>query len=224
MIAPIAPGHLKVNEIFFSVQGEGSRAGAPCVFVRLHGCGLRCVWCDTPYALDHQDGGIWMSFHEIRHAIDRYPTRFIEFTGGEPLEQPEAHRLMQDLADDGWTVAVETGGHVDISTCDARVIRIVDFKAPGSGMMKRNRLENVSLLNEKDEVKFVCASIKDYEWSRDFINAYQITARVACTFISAAFGRIEPLELVRHILDDGLDVRFQLQLHKFLWNPETRGV
>lgn len=224
MISPIAPEYLKVNEIFFSIQGEGSRAGAPCVFVRLHGCGLRCVWCDTPYALDHRNGGTWMGFEQILRKIESHPARFVEFTGGEPLEQPELHPLMTRLVYGGWAVAVETGGHVDISACDPRVIRIVDFKAPGSGMMKMNRLENIELLSDRDEVKFVCASIADYEWARDFIHTYQIARRVAATFISPAFGAIDPIALVERILRDGLDVRFGLQLHKFIWDPETKGV
>lgn len=165
-----------------------------------------------------------MSFDDVRRDIQHHPTRFVEFTGGEPLEQPEVHQLMTHLADEGWTVAVETGGHVDISTCDPRVVRIVDFKAPGSGMMKKNRVDNVEHLRQHDEVKFVCASIADYEWSRQFILEHQITKRVAATFVSPVFGAIEPIELVERILGDGLDVRFQLQLHKFIWDPETRGV
>ncbi len=196
----------------------------PCVFVRLHGCGLRCSYCDTPYALDHRSGGEWISFEDIRERISAFPTRFVEFTGGEPLEQPEVHALMRELLDDGFIVAVETGGHVDISQCDNRVIRIMDLKTPGSGMMKRNRMENLRHLGEHDEVKFVCASIEDYEWAREVIETHQLSGRVAAVLISPVFGAVEPVALVERILHDGLDVRFQLQLHKFIWHPDTRGV
>ena len=224
MIQPIAPRHLKLNEIFFSIQGEGTRAGMPCVFVRLHGCGLRCSYCDTLYAIDHREGGEWRSFEEITEAIDRYPTRFVEFTGGEPLEQPEANVLMRELLDAGYTVAVETGGHVDIATCDPRVIRIVDLKTPSSGMLKRNRMQNIEHLTKLDEVKFVCGSIEDYEWMRDIVREHALPARVAAVLVSPVFGAIEPVALVERILEDGLDVRFQLQMHKFIWEPEARGV
>jgi len=165
-----------------------------------------------------------MTFQEIRREIEAYPTRFVEFTGGEPLEQPYVHSLMEQLADDGWTVAVETGGHIDISPCDPRVIRIVDFKPPGSGMMKKNMMENISFLRRQDEVKFVCASAEDYEWARDIVRTYGVDARVAAVFISPVHGAMEPLDLVQRILGDGLNARFQVQLHKIIWNPETRGV
>lgn len=224
MIRPIAPRHLKLNEIFFSIQGEGTRAGMPCTFVRLHGCGLRCSYCDTLYAIDHREGGEWRSFEEITAEIARHPTRFVELTGGEPLEQPEAHLLMRELLDEGYTVAVETGGHVDISTCDPRVIRIVDLKTPSSGMMKRNHMENLAHLTSRDEVKFVCGSHEDYEWMRGIVRVHDLPSRVAAVLVSPVFGRIEPVELVERILADGLDVRFQLQLHKFIWEPDARGV
>lgn len=215
---------LLVNEIFLSVQGEGTRAGLPCTFVRLHGCGLRCSWCDTPYALDNRSGGSSMTPEEIRREVDRLGANFVEFTGGEPLEQENVHPLMRSLLDDSYTVAVETGGHIDISTCDPRVVRIVDLKAPGSGMSKKNRMENIDHLSAIDEVKFVCASHEDYEWSRDIILRNNLPNRVAAVLISPVFGAIEPIELVERILADRLNVRFQLQLHKFIWSPDTRGV
>jgi 7-carboxy-7-deazaguanine synthase len=224
MISPIHPRHLKVSEIFFSIQGEGTRAGEPCIFVRLHGCGLRCSYCDTPYALDHRVGGEWMSFEAIRREIARHPARFVEFTGGEPLEQPEVHALIAELLDDGYLVAIETGGHVDISDCDTRAIRIVDLKTPSSGMLKRNRLENIAHLTRRDEVKFVCGSHEDYEWMRDMVREHRLAERVASVLVSPVFGAIEPVELVNRILADGLTVRFQLQLHKFIWEPDRRGV
>lgn len=224
MIRPIAPRHLKLNEIFFSIQGEGTRAGMPCAFVRLHGCGLRCSYCDTPYALDHREGGEWRSFEDITAVIRTFPTRFVELTGGEPLEQPEVQALMRELLDEGYTVAVETGGHIDISGCDPRVIRIVDLKTPSSGMLKRNRMENIELLTAHDEVKFVCGSGEDYEWMRQIVRERDLPSRVAAVLVSPVFGSIEPLALVERILEDGLDVRFQLQMHKFIWAPDARGV
>ena len=224
MVRPIAPEMLKISEIFFSIQGEGTRAGMPCVFVRLHGCGLRCSYCDTPYALDHRVGGTWMSFEEIRAEIQHYPTQFVEFTGGEPLEQPEVHPLMVRFLEEGYTVAVETGGHIDIGECDPRIIRIMDLKTPDSGMMKRNRMANLDLLTKQDEVKFVCASRGDYEWAREVITQHRLPERVAAVLISPVFGRIQPVSLVEWILADGLDVRFQLQMHKSIWEPDRRGV
>ncbi len=215
---------LKISEIFFSIQGEGTRAGMPCVFVRLHGCGLRCTYCDTPYALDHREGGTWMTFDEIRTAIGRFPSRFVEFTGGEPLEQSEVNALICELLDEGYTVAVETGGHVDIAPVDTRAIRIMDLKAPSSGMMKRNRLENVPQLTPRDEVKFVCGSHEDYEWAKSIMEEFGLPGRVAAVLISPVFGSIEAVELVERILADGLDVRFQQQMHKFIWEPDRRGV
>ncbi|MBK8910911.1 MAG: radical SAM protein [Chlorobi bacterium] len=215
---------LKVSEVFFSIQGEGTRAGLPCVFVRLHGCGLRCSYCDTPYALDHRTGGTWMSFEEIRAEVQRHPAQFVEFTGGEPLEQSEVHPLMAQFLDEGYTVAVETGGHMDIGLCDPRVIRIMDLKTPDSGMAKRNRLENIPLLTKQDEVKFVCASRRDYEWARELIVQHRLPERVGAVLISPVFSSIEPVRLVEWILADGLNVRFQLQMHKFIWEPDRRGV
>lgn len=224
MLKPIEPRHLKLSEIFFSIQGEGTRAGLPCVFVRLHGCGLRCSYCDTPYALSHREGGEWKSFAAIKEEIERHGCRFVEFTGGEPLEQPEVHPLMRELLDEGYTVAVETGGHVDISGCDPRVIRIMDLKTPSSGMAKRNRYENIACLTGRDEVKFVCGSMEDYEWAKELIREHDLPGRVASVLISPVFGKVEPAALVEAILRDGLEVRFQLQMHKFIWDPDMRGV
>ena len=215
---------LKINEIFFSIQGEGSRAGLPCIFVRLHGCGLRCSWCDTPYALDNRLGGTVMSFREIREKIEAWPCTFVEFTGGEPLEQPALHTLITELLDDSYTVAIETGGHVDISSCDPRLIRIVDMKAPGSGMTKRNLYSNLQQVTERDEVKFVCASIEDYHWARALIQEHDLTTRAGSVLISPVFGAVEQVELVEAILKDGLNVRFQTQMHKQIWDPDERGV
>lgn len=138
MIVPLKPRHLKINELFVSIQGEGTRAGLPCFFIRLQGCGLRCSYCDTPYALDHRIGGEWKSFDFIKNEIMKYNIKFVEFTGGEPLEQSEVYVLMNELLDEGYEVAVETGGHINISNCDKRIIKIMDLKTPDSLMMKKN--------------------------------------------------------------------------------------
>ncbi|MBL0332151.1 MAG: radical SAM protein [Chlorobiota bacterium] len=224
MIVPLKPRHLKINELFVSIQGEGTRAGLPCFFIRLQGCGLRCSYCDTPYALDHRIGGEWKSFDFIKNEIMKYNIKFVEFTGGEPLEQSEVYVLMNELLDEGYEVAVETGGHINISNCDKRIIKIMDLKTPDSLMMKKNFLENINFLSKNDEVKFVCSSIVDYEWSKELIINYSLIEKVKSVLISPVFGKIEPVELVNAILNDGLNVRFQLQMHKFIWHPETRGV
>jgi 7-carboxy-7-deazaguanine synthase len=224
MIVPLKPRHLKINELFVSIQGEGTRAGLPCFFIRLQGCGLRCSYCDTPYALDHRIGGEWKSFDFIKNEIMKYNIKFVEFTGGEPLEQSEVYVLMNELLDEGYEVAVETGGHINISNCDKRIIKIMDLKTPDSLMMKKNFLENINFLSKNDEVKFVCSSIVDYEWSKELIINYSLIEKVKSVLISPVFGKIEPVELVNAILKDGLNVRFQLQMHKFIWHPETRGV
>lgn len=224
MILPTEPRTLKLSEIFFSIQGEGSRAGQPCIFVRLHGCGLRCTYCDTPYALDHRQGGEWAGFGQILEQVRKYPCRFVEFTGGEPLEQPEVNVLIGELLDQGYTVAVETGGHVDISATDPRAIRILDLKTPGSGMAKRNLMENIHHLTLQDEVKFVCDSRADYEWAREIIRTHNLPSIVNTVLISPVFGTLDYADLAGWILTDGLNVRLQLQLHKFIWEPNRRGV
>ncbi len=215
---------IRLNEIFHSIQGEGSRAGLPCVFVRLHGCGLRCVWCDTPYALDNKAGGETIDIEDVIARAESYGCSFIELTGGEPLEQEGAFELLTRLCDRGHTVAVETGGHVDISRVDSRVIVIMDVKCPGSGMMKKNRLANLDYLKPTDEVKFVIAGREDYEWARDLVRSEGIAQRCREVLFSPVFGSIEAADLARWILDDRLHVRMQLQMHKFIWHPDTRGV
>jgi 7-carboxy-7-deazaguanine synthase len=215
---------IRLNEIFHSIQGEGSRAGLPCVFVRLHGCGLRCSWCDTPYALDHKEGGEPLPLDEVIARVDSFGCTFVELTGGEPLEQEGAFELMTQLCDRGYTVAVETGGHVDISRVDSRVIVILDIKCPASGMTKKNRLANLEYLKPTDEVKFVIADREDYEWARDLMKTERIGTRCGEVLFSPVFGSIEAADLARWILDDRLRVRMQLQLHKFIWHPDTRGV
>lgn len=213
-----------VSEIFYSIQGEGSRAGMPCVFVRLQGCKLRCAWCDTPYALDRRRGGLWMSGQEILQRVSSYGCRFVEFTGGEPLEQWGSFGLMRLLCDEGYTVAVETGGHVSIELLDERVVRIVDVKCPSSRMTPLMEWRNLELLRWHDEVKFVIADRRDYEFACQVLEQYRLPERVAVILFSPAFGLLEPRELAEWILHDCLPVRLQLQLHKYIWDPQQRGV
>lgn len=213
-----------VSEIFHSIQGEGTRAGLPCTFIRLQGCKLRCVWCDTPYALDKRQIEQEMTSDQIIAEIQRIGCQFVEFTGGEPLEQEEVIPLMKTLCDMGYTVAVETGGHIDIAAIDERVCRIVDVKCPDSRMSTLNRLENLEILRPTDEVKFVLASREDYEFARSIVERYDLTTRTAAVLFSCVFDAVSFRTVAEWILQDGLNVRFQLQLHKFIWDPNQRGV
>ena len=213
-----------LNEIFYSVQGEGTRAGLPCVFVRLHGCKLRCSYCDTKYSIDRRVGGLETTGAEIDRRVREYECGFVEFTGGEPLEQPNVFALMKYYCDEGFTVAVETGGHINTAPCDERVIRIIDMKTPSSKMMSLNNYHNLEILRPHDEVKFVIGSREDYEWSRQLTLQNTLHERCASVLFSPVFGAIEFHTLVEWILADRLPVRFQLQMHKFIWHPDTRGV
>ena len=215
---------LKVSEIFFSIQGEGSRAGLPCVFIRLHGCGLRCEWCDTPYALDHADGGEMRSDNSVLAEISKYNCRFVEVTGGEPLEQEACFPFLTQLCDEGYTVAVETGGHVDVRAVDPRVILIMDLKCPCSGMMKKNMWSNLDYLKPTDEIKFVLREKEDYEWARTVLEERKLPSVCRNILFSPVFGELDPRHLAEWILADRLPVRLQLQMHKFIWEPEMRGV
>jgi len=212
---------LSVNEIFYSIQGESSRAGEPCVFVRLTGCGLRCAWCDTEYAFYE---GSQMTIAEVMERVAEHNCKFVELTGGEPLEQETAFPLMTALCDAGYAVSVETGGHIDISRVDTRVCRIVDLKCPGSMMEKKNRWENVPYLTKNDEVKFVIADERDYAWAKEKMYHYHLHERCGCVLFSPVFGVMDNLQLSEWILRDNLPVRFQVQLHKYIWEPNTRGV
>ena len=212
------------NELFYSIQGEGTRAGMPCVFVRLHGCSLRCTYCDTTYAIHHRRGGHHCTGEELYHRIRSYECSFVEFTGGEPLEQINTFPLMTYLCDEGYTVAVETGGHIDTELCDPRVIRIIDMKCPSSKMVTLNNYKNLEILRPHDEVKFVVGTREDYEWSKNLIEQHQLHKRTAAVLISPVFGTVEYRTLVEWILADHLPVRFQLQMHKFVWDPDARGV
>ncbi len=211
---------LTVNETFFSIQGEGTRAGQPCVFVRLTGCPLRCSWCDTAYAFQE---GARRSVDDVVREIAHYPCRRVLVTGGEPLAQPAAFALVSRLLDDGWQVLVETSGHIALDGLDRRAITILDVKAPGSGETHRMEWRNLDLLAASDEVKFVLAGRADYEWSRDLVREKGLAARCVVLF-APVHGVLDPGRLGRWILEDGLEVRLQVQLHKYLWPGVERGV
>jgi 7-carboxy-7-deazaguanine synthase len=212
---------LKVNEIYYSIQGESSRAGLPCVFVRLTYCNLRCTYCDTEYAFYE---GKDFSIDEIISEVKKYNCNLIEITGGEPLVQmSECLELMNKLCDYGFEVIVETGGSLPIKDIDQRVVIIMDLKCPSSGMLKKNLFENIDYLKPIDEIKFVIGDRKDYDWSKEQIIKYSLTDKCEVLF-SVVFGKLEPVTLVDWIIKDKLDVRFQLQMHKYIWHPETKGV
>jgi 7-carboxy-7-deazaguanine synthase len=204
---------LRLTEIFFSLQGEASRAGLPTVFVRLTGCPLRCTWCDTTYSFT---GGAPASIESVLAEVAKYPARQICVTGGEPLAQKECLPLLSALCDAGYDVSLETSGALDIAAVDPRVARIMDLKAPDSGECVKNRWENLALLNPRDEIKIVIASRGDYEWARDLLRARKLDA-LCPVLLSPAQGLVDPAALANWILADGLNVRFQLQLHKLLW-------
>ncbi len=204
---------LKISEIFFSVQGEASRAGLPTVFVRLTGCPLRCVWCDTEHAFS---GGHSISLPRILNDVTHYGVRQVCVTGGEPLAQKNCLVLLTALCDAGYDVSLETSGALDIAGVDSRVSRIVDLKAPGSGEFGKNRWQNLDLLTPHDELKFVLKDRVDYEWARDTVIEKQLDALCPLLF-SPVQDTLEPRELAEWVLADRLPVRFQLQLHKLLW-------
>jgi len=211
---------LTVNEVFFSIQGEGTRAGRPCVFVRLTGCPLRCTWCDTAYAF-HE--GVKRAEDDLMTEVETFPCNLVELTGGEPLSQPAAFPFITRLLDSGREVLVETSGHILLEALDKRAVAIMDVKAPGSGETHRMEWRNLDLLKPNDEVKFVIADRRDYEWSRDLAREKKILARCPVLF-SPVHGVLDPGELARWILEDGLPVRLQVQLHKYLWPGVERGV
>jgi len=204
---------LRITEIFYSLQGEASRVGLPTVFVRLTGCPLRCTWCDTTYSFT---GGETSTVAAVLAEVGKYPARQVCVTGGEPLAQKECLTLLGALCDAGYDVSLETSGALDIAPVDPRVSCIMDLKAPDSGESGKNLWANLAHLKPRDEIKIVIASREDYEWAREVLQAHRLDARCPVLF-SPAQGSIEPAELASWILEDGLPVRFQLQLHKLLW-------
>jgi 7-carboxy-7-deazaguanine synthase len=212
---------LTVNEIYRSIQGESTWAGLPCVFVRLTFCDLRCNYCDTAYAFY---AGSKIKLSEIVERVVAYDCPLVEITGGEPLLQKNTLPLMQELCDRQKTLLLETSGAHDISRVDPRVHRIMDLKTPGSGESGRNRYGNIAFLTRRDEVKFVIGSREDYLWSKQKMHEFQLVDRCGTVLFSPIFGRIDPRTIVEWVLEDRLQVRFQLQMHKFIWTPETRGV
>ncbi len=212
---------LRINEIFHSIQGEGSRSGEPCVFIRLTGCGLRCTYCDTEYAFYEGDD---RSLEDILNQTHSYNCKLIELTGGEPLEQEAVYPLMKMLCDEGDEVMIETGGHIDINRIDPRVKRIVDLKTPSSGMEKRNFYKNIEYLKQSDEVKFVIGSREDYLWSKEQMDFFNLSEKVGTILMSPVTDILPAKDLAKWILEDKLPVRFQVQLHKIIWPEIERGV
>ena len=210
---------MRVSEIFLSIQGEGTRAGRPCAFVRFTGCDLRCTWCDTAYAFH---GGEERPRQAVVAALDAMPTRLVCLTGGEPLLQPELPALCADLLARGWEVTVETHGQRDTSALPAEVVRIVDVKPPGSGEVTTD-FAYLDALRPRDEVKFVVASQDDFAWSAEVARRHRLSGRVAILF-SPVFGRVEASDLVAWLLASRLEARLSLQLHKLVWGPDRRGV
>jgi 7-carboxy-7-deazaguanine synthase len=212
---------LTVNEIFHSIQGESTHAGRPCVFVRLTACDLRCSWCDTPYAF-HE--GRKMSEDEVMAQVRSYECPLVEITGGEPLLQRDVYPLMRRLLESGHSVMLETGGHISIADVPPGVVRIVDVKCPGSGEAHRNHLPNLDLLTPLDEVKFVIRDRADYEFARETVTRHGLEGRVAAVLFSPVHGVLDAKTLAEWILRDRLAVRLQLQVHKYIWGPDVRGV
>ena len=211
---------IKINEIYYSVQGESSKAGLPTVFVRLTYCNLRCSYCDTEYAFYD---GTDRSIDEIISEVKKFNCNLVEITGGEPLFQNECLNLMTRLCDDGFEVMLETGGSLPIKDIDKRVMIIMDLKCPSSKMMRKNLYENLDFIKPNDEIKFVIGNREDYEWTKEIINKFNLTEKSALLF-SVVFGKLEPVQLVEWILEDKLKVRYQLQMHKIIWEPSAKGV
>ncbi|PAW76371.1 MAG: 7-carboxy-7-deazaguanine synthase [Verrucomicrobia bacterium Tous-C9LFEB] len=212
---------LKINEIFYSIQGESTFAGKPCVFVRLTACDLRCTYCDTEYAFYE---GKKQTFEEIFREVAKFGCQLVEVTGGEPLLQKSVLPFMTELCNEGYTVLLETSGAHDIRPIDPRVHRIMDLKCPSSGEVKRNLPGNLEWLKERDEIKFVIGSEEDYLWAKQQIEQGEWKDKVNAILFSPVFGKIELVHLAEWIMRDHLPVRLQLQMHKFIWSPTQRGV
>lgn len=212
---------LTVNEIFFSIQGESTFAGRPCVFVRLTACDLRCRWCDTPYAFD---GGRSASVDDVVAEVDGFGCPLVEVTGGEPLLQHDVYALMRRLLASGKTVLLETGGHIDVGDVPGAVVKVIDVKCPGSGEAARNAWGNLERLAAHDQVKFVIQDRADYAFACDVVARHRLDTRCAAVLFSPVHGQLDPAELSAWMLADRAPARLQLQLHKYLWGAETRGV
>jgi 7-carboxy-7-deazaguanine synthase len=210
---------MKVTEIFYSIQGESSQAGRPCVFVRLTGCNLRCRWCDSEYTFS---GGERMSLDEIVERVQSYGCNLVEITGGEPLAQPEAFNLIHALCDGGYEVLVETSGSIDVAPVDTRATIILDIKCPGSGEAEKNRWENLDVLRPHDEIKFVIADRSDYDWARRVVAERKLD-RWTLLF-SPVWGEMDLKSLAEWMLADHVPARLQTQLHKHIWGADVRGV
>ena len=212
---------LSVNEIFYSIQGESTYAGKPCVFVRLAGCDLRCSWCDTPYAFNE---GQKMSVDEIARKVGEYGSGLVELTGGEPLLQEGVYALMERLLDEGRTVLLETGGQIDVSRVPGAVVKVMDVKCPASGESEKVEWNNIDRLGSHDQVKFVIQDRVDYEFARDILSRHALDRRCAAVLFSPVHGVLNPRDLSEWILEDRLPVRLQLQIHKHIWGADVRGV
>jgi 7-carboxy-7-deazaguanine synthase len=213
---------MRVTEIFFSIQGESSYTGLPCVFVRLTWCNLRCEWCDSVYTFT---GGTEMSVDEVMAQVRSYSCPLVEVTGGEPLVQKrQCVELTRRLCDEGFTVLIETGGSLDASVLDERVIRILDVKCPGSGEEKRNFWPNLERLNPRDEIKFVIKDRADFNYALGVIEKYRLSEREPYVLMSPVWGAVEWKDLAAWVLQSGARARMQLQMHKLIWGPETQGV
>jgi len=216
-----AADQIRIHEIYESIQGESTFAGLPCTFVRLSRCNLRCRWCDTPQAFE---GGTQLPRAEVLEKALSFGTPLVELTGGEPLLQPGAIPLLQELCDSGRTVLLETSGERDISGVDPRVHRIMDLKAPGSDESHRNRWENIEHLTQRDEVKVVLSDRADYDWAKAVIQEHDLASRVNAVLLSCVWGELDPKDLVQWVLEDRLPVRVQMQMHKLIWDADTQGV
>ena len=212
---------LSINEIFYSIQGESTYAGRPCVFVRLTGCDLRCSWCDTPYAFND---GRKMSVDDILRQVDLYGSRLVEVTGGEPLLQEDVYPLMERLLDRGHTVLLETGGQIDVSRVPGAVIKVMDVKCPASGEAEKVEWGNIDRLGPRDQVKFVIQDRGDYEFARETVERHALDRRCAAVLFSPVHEVLNPKDLSEWILEDRLPVHLQLQLHKHIWGANVRGV